>query len=80
MCIDGDWYLKTCLYLNLSHCESTLFLRQKIKDMCETDESLMCYVSHSSNTVDKTMWVIDRYNYETNEYKNHIGLLSTPNI
>ena len=41
---------------------------------------LMCCVSHSSNTIDKKLWEKDNYNFETNEYKNHIDLLSTLNI
>ena len=80
MCIDREWYLKTCLYLNQSNGEAALFLRQNIKDICETDELLMCCVSHSSNTIDKKIWENDNYNFETNEYKNHIDLLSTLNI
>ena len=78
--MDRKWYLKSGLYLNQSHSEASYLLLKNIKDVCETDTSLMCCYSHKENTIDKTVWEKDNYKHETNQFKKHLKLLSTLNI
>jgi glycosyltransferase involved in cell wall biosynthesis len=78
--MNRKWYLESGLYLNQSHSEASYLLLKNIKDICETDTSLMCCYSHKENTIDKTVWEKDNYKHETNQFEKHIKLLSNLNI
>ena len=78
--MDRKWYLESGLYLNQSHSEASYLLLNNIKNVCETNKSLMCCYSHQENTIDKKVWEKDNYKHETNEFNKHIELLSRLNI
>lgn len=86
MCMTKEFYNKCSKYVSTNSNESMEFLKQNIKTIMETKESLMCCVSHSNNTIDKNVWCVKETKCDKpsfvflNEYKEHIKILSTLNV
>ena len=51
----------------------------KLKDISELSiENIMVCICHQKNTVDKKVWIQDKYlvDFDLKKYKNHLELLS----
>jgi hypothetical protein len=80
MVMTKDFYNNCSKYISTNSNESMLFLEQNIKDICETDQSLMCCVSHNNNTIDKKVWCKKEAKIQPYEYNEHKNILSTISI
>jgi len=58
-------------------------LKNHIGDIVQTDiNKVMCCLCHQENTIDKKIWIKERYKTEfnTSEYDEHLKIISSLNI
>lgn len=67
------------LFNNSSSNEAVPWLINNINEIYETSiDDIMCCISHSHNTINKTMWCISTYEYKdlSSQYENQLKILS----
>ena len=69
-------------FANSNSNEAVPFLEKNIKHIVETNiDRVMCCVCHTTNTIDKKPWCIDKYKRKPmSQYSKHIQILSSINI